>query len=60
MEDVFVNNTDGISDMHGGNKRRLKTLQMCTKKNPSVEWLCSRIKLLYVQPVDGFFERIAF
>ena len=47
MENASVNNKDSRLDMrHGGKKRRLKTLQMCTKKKPSVEWLCLGVKLL--------------
>jgi hypothetical protein len=47
MEDESINNTDGGTYMmRGGEKRRLKNLQMCTKKNPSVGWLCSGVKIL--------------
>jgi hypothetical protein len=49
MEDAFVNNMDGRSDVRSGGektKKILKNLQMCTKKKPKVEWLCSGVKLL--------------
>jgi hypothetical protein len=37
MDDASVNKTDDISDTRsGGGKRRLKNLQMCTKKKPNV------------------------
>jgi hypothetical protein len=38
MEETYINNMNGRSDMRsGGEKRRLKTLEMSTKKKPRVE-----------------------
>jgi hypothetical protein len=38
MEKTYVNKMNGRSDIrHGGNKRRLKTLQIYENKNPIVE-----------------------
>jgi hypothetical protein len=41
-------------------KKNTKNSINVYKEKPKGGWLHSGVKLLQVQPIDGFFERIAF